>query len=198
MSAEEMMAKHFNYYDDWRSAELECPACHWKGTFEQGSVEQHDAHMDCSCPKCDFFTAPMLSIVSYPTVAEMKASGDPEGLKQAERIEQFQSKFEARMLARKEQLPEIDAESFSLAWDFDEKDGERLTIIRHGDRVLYTELANWQGFEFRFEQVCKIVREKYGERVLDLVPTSASELYLYGDRVRAPKEVEEIRKKIFR
>jgi hypothetical protein len=36
-----MSAKLFNYFDDYGSVVLECHKCHWKGTFEQGSVEYH-------------------------------------------------------------------------------------------------------------------------------------------------------------
>ena len=42
------MAKHFKYYDDWKSFILECPNCGWSGTFEQGAVEYYNELMDCS------------------------------------------------------------------------------------------------------------------------------------------------------
>jgi len=29
-----MSARHFNYFDDYNSEILECPKCHWRGTFE--------------------------------------------------------------------------------------------------------------------------------------------------------------------
>jgi hypothetical protein len=77
----------FNYDDDWRMVELECPTCHWKGTFEQGSVEYYAELMECSCPKCSFLTVPILAIVSRPTVAEMNTSDDPESSKQVEGAE---------------------------------------------------------------------------------------------------------------
>jgi hypothetical protein len=30
---------------------------------------------DCSCPNCDFFDAPMLAIVNYPTLEEVVPTG---------------------------------------------------------------------------------------------------------------------------
>jgi hypothetical protein len=71
------MSKHFNYYSDWASVILECPRCHWKGTFNEGNVGYFEELMDCSCPECDFFETPILAIVSYPTPEEMRSSGDP-------------------------------------------------------------------------------------------------------------------------
>jgi len=68
------MAKNFGYYDDWKTEVFKCPKCGWKGTFEEGSVEQHNGLMDCSCPECDWLKAPMLAIVSYPTTSESRAN----------------------------------------------------------------------------------------------------------------------------
>ena len=190
------MTEHFNYYDDWRSVELECPKCHWKGKFGGGSVECYSELQDCSCPRCDFDASPTLAIVSYPTLDEMLASGNPADVQQARRIEQFRQKFDAAKLVNKEQLPAVDSTSFTLAWDSVETNGERFTVIRHDDRVLFSEPACWEGYG-RFEQVCKIVREKYGSNVTDLVPTRDSELYLYGDDGSSPAFVKAVRQTIF-
>jgi len=190
------VTKHFNYYDDWRSVELECPKCHWKGKFEEGAVGYFRELQDCSCPRCDFFESEVLAIVNYPTVDEMLASGKPADIERARRLEQFQQKFDAAKLVSKEQLPAVDSTSFTLTWDFIETNGERRTIIRHDDRVLFSEPALWEGYE-RFKQVCKIVREKYGTHVTDLVPARGSELYLYGDVLSSPDFVKNARRTIF-
>jgi len=140
----------------------------------------------------------MLAIVSYPTVAEMKSSGDPGSVRQAEGIENFQREFNSKKLAGKEQLPEINAATFELTWDSEQRGGKHWTVIRHGNQILFSEPAVWEGFESRFEEVCRILREKYGERVTDLIPSDASGLYLYGDKLSAPTEVAWVREKIFR
>jgi hypothetical protein len=126
----------------------------------------------------------------------MHSSGNTADVQQAMRIEQFQQDFDFKKLANKDQLPVVDSTSFTLAWDFVEANGEKLTVIRLDDRVLFSEPALWEGYE-RFEQVCKIVREKYGEHVIDLVPTHDSELFLYGDVLYSPTLVETARRKIF-
>ena len=61
-----MSARHFNYYeDDWKTAILECPKGHWKGTIEEAGPRYFAEVMDCECPECDFFEAPILAIVNY-------------------------------------------------------------------------------------------------------------------------------------
>ena len=184
--------KHFNYYDDWKSAVLECPRCHWSGKFIDGSVEYYSELKDCSCPQCDFAHAPMLAIVNYPTTEEMRSSEDPTDVLQAAVIEQLQKNYEAQKLRSGDQLPDLDAPSLELVWDFIEP----RTVLRYGNRVLFSEPAVFEGYE-RFEEVCKIVHEKYGNRVTDLVPTSASELYLWGDVLAAPDLVASVRREVF-
>ena len=60
-----MSARHFNYEDDWENEVLECPKCHWKGTFKEAGPNYFAELMDCECPNCDFLEAPMLAIVNY-------------------------------------------------------------------------------------------------------------------------------------
>ena len=50
---------------------------------------------------------------------------------------------------------------------------------------------------WRYEQVARIVRQKYGARVTGLIPTPASSLYLWGDDGTAPFRVQKVRKKVF-
>jgi hypothetical protein len=190
------MAKMFNYYDDWRSVILECPRCHWSGKFDDGDVGYFRELMDCSCPKCDFLETPMLAIVSYPTLKEMHSSGDPASIRQAEEIQRFWQDFESKKLKSKEQLPDIDASSFTLLWDLQGESDHLLTAIRYGDRVLYSEPALWEGYR-RYGEVCHIVREKYGERVTDLIFTRNSELYLCGDEGEAIDVVNSVRREVF-
>jgi hypothetical protein len=197
IAPEEMpMAKQFKYYDDWRSTELECPSCHWKGTFEQGEVGYYRELMDSSCPKCS--RSRILAVVLYPTIGEMKASGSPSEIQQAERAEEFQRFFDSHKLISAEQLPKIESPRFELTWDSSEHDGKNWTVIKHADQVLFEEPEVWEGCDGRFEQVCHILSKKYGDRITDLVPSIASEFFLYGDYLSGEKTIEAIRAKYFR
>lgn len=193
-----MSARHFNYFDDaWKTEILECPKCHWLGTFNEASVEYHDELMDSSCPKCDVFKTPMLAIVNYPTLEELRANQDKPGIREyVERIDDGFDKFEREKLREPEQLPEIDEESFTLTWDFDNSVGDdERTLIKHRDTVIFSEPARWEEYE-RFHQIAEILKQKYGERISDLIPTERSEMWLYGDRWTAPEYVESVREKL--
>lgn len=129
------MTRHFGYYEDWKSAVLECPNCGWKGTFEQGAVEYYSELMDCSCPACDSRSAPMLAIVSYPTVEESKANWDKLSASEKEEVNartRFQSKCEASRLESAAQLPDLEGSSLTLTWDFE----SRAIAVRTGERCL--------------------------------------------------------------
>lgn len=64
------------------------------------------------------------------------------------------------------------------------------TVIRNGDQVLFSEPAAWEAIGFphksRYEGICEVLKQKYGDRVRDLVPTEASEMWLYGDKLSGP------------
>ena len=193
------MAKHFGYYNDWKSSVLECPKCGWKGTFDQGSVEYYAELMDSSCPRCEWPDAPMLAIVSYPTTEESRANWDKlsdEERKQVEDIERFQAEFDNRKLREPSQLPDIHSPSFILHWDFVDSGLNKETLIKHGDTIIFREPAIYEGYE-RFIEMARILRARYGSPLRDLVPTGCSETYLYGDRLSSPEIVAQARRQIF-
>ena len=118
-----MSVRRFNYFDDWKDETLECPKCHWRGAFEQGSVEYYDELMDCHCPRCNVFDAPMLAIVSYPTLEELRANPEKPGIREyVQRIDAGWDKFEREKLREPEQLPDIDSLAIEIEWDFDARE----------------------------------------------------------------------------
>jgi hypothetical protein len=193
-----MSARQFNYFDNaWKTEILECAKCQWWGTFEQGSVEYYDQLMDCHCPRCNSLEAPMLAIVSYPTLEELRANQDKPGIREyVQRIDDGLDKFAREKLQGPEQLPEIDEDNFTLTWDFDNsiRDDER-TLIKHGDTIIFSEPARWEEYE-RFDQIAEILKQKYGKRISDLMPTGRSEMWLYGDRWTAPDYVSAVRDRL--
>ncbi len=74
-------------------------------------------------------------------------------------------------------------------WDFEEADGEDWTVIKHAERVVWRELAYWEGGQ-RFNEVKDVLKAHYAERFVSLQPTAVSELYLYGDSMSAPSQLE--------
>jgi hypothetical protein len=176
-------AKTRNYYDYDEPEMIECPQCRWVGSGAEGSGEYYRELFDVSCPRCD----KMLLIISYPTIEETKAAaaaGNPRALEAmhgVERREKFLRLFEARKLRSPEQLPDLEGESLEFLWDEEVRgEDERLTVIRFGDRVVWSEPEVWEGVD-RFDAVKALLKERYGSRFRSLAPTEQSELYLYGD-----------------
>ena len=191
-----MSARHFGYYDDWKTAILTCSKCGWSGTFEQGDVEHYEELMDSSCPACKWPDAPMLAIVSYPTTEESKANWDKlsdEEKAGVARRKHFLAEVEKTSLKSPSELPDLSATEIRLSWDLrEDAEGKSWTDIRHADQILWSERAVYEGAE-RFAEVVGILRRKYGSRLLDVVPTQASESYLYGDDLSAISTVEKTR-----
>ncbi len=191
-----MSAKNFGYYDDWKTDILTCPKCGWSGTFEQGDVEYHSELMDSSCPVCQWPDAPMLAIVSYPTIEEDEAHfdklSDKEKATLAER-KRFIAEANKTSLKSPDELPDLSASEIVLSWDFrEDEEGKKWTDICFGRQVLWSELAVYEGAE-RFEEVIGILKQKYGSRLLDVVPTDASIIYLYGDDLSAIPLIDHLR-----
>jgi hypothetical protein len=101
-----------------------------------------------------------------------------------------------------ERLPEIASPEFTLIWDLEiigsGAEERRHWIIRHGDQVIYRELARSEDYH-RFELLARLLRQKYGSRIRDLVPVDSSDVayYLYGDFLGAVNRVEAARKRNF-
>lgn len=196
-----MSARHFYRNDNWQNEILVCPKCGWSGTFKQGSVEYYEALMDSSCPACDYSESPMLAIVSYTTNTDSKSNLDSvTDDEQAELAAQddFIRSFDEACLKTASQLPDLSPEQITLSWEFSGEEAETSqTIIRHGEQVVWSEPAIWEGYE-RFQEVVSILKQKYGDRLIDVVPTTDSELYLYGDNLRATEIVSQARNAIRR
>jgi hypothetical protein len=172
-----------NYYDYDECEPIECPQCHWTGLADEGAREYYHDLFDVSCPRCD----KMLLIISHPTIAETKAAaaaGNPsalEAIPHVERIEEFQRLFETRKLRSPRQLPDLEGEKLAFLWDEEVRsETERLTLIRIGARIIWSEPELWEGAR-RFEQVKELLKQRYGSRFRSLTPTRQSEMYLYGD-----------------
>jgi hypothetical protein len=165
---------------------LTCPRCGWSGRAGDLSKELYQELFDISCPRCDT----KLAIVPYPTHEETRtaaAEGNPraqENMAQVEAREEFFDRFDRARLKHSEELPDIEGDKrIDLFWDFEAvEDGPNRTIIRHGDRVIWTEIAAFEAGD-HFADVLAILRERYGARMGRLDPTPASTIYLYGDRI---------------
>ncbi len=98
------------------------------------------------------------------------------------------------LLESANQLPDIAGDhQLIFVWDQLEWD----SLILYGDFVIWRE---WTGFEVfdRFEEILAILTQKYGKRLIDVVPTLRSHYCLYGDRFRASGVVESARQALLK
>lgn len=198
------MSRIFGYYDDWKTARLTCDGCGWEGTFEEGLVEEYDQLMDCACPNCGGAYRKILAIVSFPTLAESR--------KNWEKLPDIEKDYvvtleEIREVARStrpltvDNLPDIPDEKITLIWELEEDErGIFFTVIKtqsvsDTSTEIHREVACWEGFT-RFEQVARILRQKYGTRLADIVPTPAGDAFLCGDNHNAHDHVTKVRDSI--
>jgi hypothetical protein len=185
-----------NYYDNWRNELYECKNCGWKGLGEkliQGEVFRELFEVDC--PSC----RERVSTVMHPTLAESRENWDKvssEDKAMIEFAESRQADFAQRALRTPAQLPDLTGNDLVIVWDIENYDGGD-TIIRCGDEVLWCEPAFYEGYE-RFVEVADILFQRYGKRIKDFIPSSQSEMCLYGDRIGAPGVIESCRRKLTR
>lgn len=141
----------------------------------------------------------MLAIVNYPTPGEVRENQDKltasEKAAYAKQME-LDAAFVKIRLESATQLPDIPADPLVLVWDIEfesegETAGEPYTIIKHQGRVIWRERAYYECVG-RFNEVVKVLREKYGDRLKALVPTSRSETYLYGDIISPDRKAVDI------
>ena len=158
--------RHFGYYDDsYQAATFNCPKCHWTGPYEKleyGIDEYGDEHF---CPSCGTLLA--ITTSQRPL---------PENWRELER------QHELRILAA---LPDIDEEEFTLTfeleWGQPGKMGTGTYHVRHNGKTIYSEGAGYEDYPV-FVRLCKVLKEKYGNRILDLVPRGRGCIFtLYGD-----------------
>ncbi|HEY9627322.1 MAG TPA: HEAT repeat domain-containing protein [Coleofasciculaceae cyanobacterium] len=98
---------------------------------------------------------------------------------------------EAVRLSSPSQLPDLEGEMLHLSWDQIDAD----SIIRHRDSIVWQERTGWEVYD-RFEEIAAILKQKYGKRLTDLVPTTRSFYALYGDSTRAASHVSAVRQSL--
>jgi hypothetical protein len=181
----------FNFYT-YQEEQFFCKRCGWRGLGAQLDFgEKFDEHAELNCPNCNI----KVSLVMYPTLADAHANWDRLSDSQKDGINFLKGARALIVATRLEdpyQLQEITEPTFTLSWDF----SREMTVLRLGDRVIFSEPAVFEGY-WRFEEVALILKERYGSSLSDLIPTPASETYLYGDSLSASERVDKFRADTF-
>ncbi len=173
------------FYGTWKEDTYVCDKCGWKGTGEDCTQgEMFNDLYEIDCPSC----GKRVDVVLYPTIEESRANW--EKVSDADKAmiearEQFIKEAESRCLESPEELPEVKGEVLIFVWDQHKYEKNRDdTVITYGKQVIWTEPAFYEGYD-RFIEVAKILKKKYGDRFIDLIPAQRSGNYLYGDRIMA-------------
>ena len=178
------MTRIFNWFDNWSMESLDCQKCGWKGHIDMGSANEFNELLDFRCPQCDT----MLAIINYPTPEEVRENQDKLSTTEIAGYAKqmaLDAAFNKTHLESPAQLPMIAADPLILVWDIEfdsgsEPAGPNFTTIKHEGQVIWREPAYYECVN-RFNEVVKILRQKYGDRLKALIPTRRSETYLYGD-----------------
>lgn len=184
----------YGYYSGWEQVTFTCNVCGWRGRGEacvQGEVFHDLAERQCPrCPDKNLF------LLVFPTIEESHAHWDKVG--EGDKLavfarEAFLCDVQARMLKSADQLPDLEGDNdLVLVWDCEDWNSGGDTLIRYGERVLWRERAQYEGAG-RFIEMAGLLKQKYGDRVQDLVPSRRSELFLYGDQLSSPSRVSKCR-----
>ena len=200
-----MAIKYYRYFDDhdaWKNDQLVCDKCGWQGTFEEGDLEVGSDSTSCMCPKCTDIWGHRLATVEHPTVEDAERHREMLSELDREHLDfqrEHRDRVQAMSLTSASELPDLSGDELRLLWDYEREGTDpldpRWTVIRCGDQAVWKEPAIYEGHE-RFAQVAAICREKYGVRLVDLVPTDASQCFLYGDDLSSPGKVEAVRRQL--
>lgn len=186
------MTKQIAYWDYDETAPVRCSECGWVGPGLHGQRFFREL-LDVTCPECDR----MLLVVPFPTTAETRAAAEAGNqraraeLGTVEAIEARQANVREQALTADSELPEIGQDEITIVWDLEGTGFDVVTVLRHEGREIWREPAFFEGIE-RFEEVARLLRARYGKRLVALEPSPASTMYLYGDRLSAPRRVEAV------
>lgn len=173
------------WYEFDEEAEMVCRRCGWTGNADQADLEIGSLSFHYECPKCSKALA-VFDHVSHELTKQKAAEGNEKAKRDLPGVlsrESFLERAKASELTSPDQLPDLDGDEIVIEWDFESREEDNWTVLRHEDREIWREIAYYEGLD-RYSEVASILIEKYGERLVGFPATSASSLYLYGDNIR--------------
>lgn len=167
-----------NYFD-FLESEIGCPGCSWAGRGHEARVGDLilDQAAEYCCPSCRH----LIAVVAFPTNEERRTdprANDEERLA-AEKEHDRQVRFEATKLTSADQLPDLDPVPTALTLDWAEADGDSFLVVLSGEQEVWRELSTY-GNDRRLVEIAGFLREKYGDQLRELRPTSIAEAQVRG------------------
>lgn len=181
------MAIHFPYAG-YRDQHLTCPDCGWTGLGRDSCQNVGGLVMDLECPEC----FKMLAIIDFPTYQETLKRGTEAERQAVLREINFKEKFKRMSLKTADELPHVEGNNIHFTFRSVTSKGEDYNIIEFQNQEVWREPMVWEGYE-RFMEIGCILKERYGSRMVDLIPDETAEMFLYGDKIQAPTLLFEFR-----
>jgi len=181
-----------NDYFTYKTSEYKCSHCGWKGMgeeLEQGDM--YDYGVEIHCPEC---SERFPGLIVFPTTKELMERGTEDDKIVANYSNSFMEKWENSKLRDISQLPDLYDENIAFILKEVEEKKESYIIITHETKVIWKEIRSYE-YYWRFVEIGKIFKQKYGDKMVDLVP-DVDGLYLYGDRLTSIKTIENFRKEL--
>jgi hypothetical protein len=180
-----------NFYT-YESENFVCKHCGWTGLgkeVEQG--EMFHSGFEVDCPNCH---ERFPGLIQFPTIEETLEKGSEEDKLVAAAMKLMREKWLASLLKNVSQLPDLHFDFMAFVLREIEENGENYIVITHQGRIIWKEIRAYEYFE-RFIEIGRIFKEKYGERMIDLVPDVDGD-YLYGDGAVSTFLVEKFRREL--
>ncbi len=97
-------------------------------------------------------------------------------------------------LKNPEELPQIEAPEFILLWSEGHCAGtkDNKTRIYCGERIIWEQSAGWEHWR-EFVRIAAILKARYGESIMDLIPTGQALANLGGDALGSPLTMDKAR-----
>lgn len=173
----------------WKNSTFQCDRCNWQGLGKDARMGNVFTELfELDCPKCN---KERIAIIGFPTTAEIRKYGNETEKQNLTQTEKFLQKVEMMKLKSVDDIIDIEDDDIVITWDHE----KTYTVIKHNDKVIWKEIALYEGYE-RYLEVGELLKQKYGTKLKDFIPTERSELYLYGDRFCSVNEVKKFRKSL--
>ena len=188
------MAEIKSEYYAFPNEKLTC-VCGWTGLGKE-TIEDYDEHpggMLHLCPACKEHS--IGERIPWPTDEETLKYGskkEKDLIRRLQRnMEELHKKQDATKLRDIKDLPSVAGESLEfISRETRDEDNDVVMTITCRNQPIWKEVVYYEYYE-RFIAIGRLLRAKYGERMIDFIPDGGIDLY--GDCFVAPREVDEFR-----
>ena len=181
-----------NDYFTYKASTFICRHCGWTGPGNKVKMgDWYDDGFEVDCPKCH---ERFPELIMFPMIDEVMEKGSKKDKLAAAKQKKSREKWLASILTNINQLPDLDSDLMTFVLREVKEGGENYIEITYNDEVVWKEIRVYEYYE-RFIEIGKLFKEKYGKRMIDIVP-DVNGVYLYGDDSRAGQLIDDFRKEL--